>query len=251
MRIALITPGFSAHASDWAIPALLNLARSLAQTHELHIFSQRYPTRGLYQFDGLIHHASGGGQSFGLSSARIWLQTTQAIIRQHKQTPFDLLHAFWADEAGGQIGVAVVLSLASSLTGLLWSFHAGTPPEPSIVLTAGGVYVISLLAGPRRHSDQNHPPFVRAFNANARFCSTVKCPYSAKLWNTKATFRRSGDTPARSSPPRQTPPAVGCSSPATSRSSVVLPEPLGPTTATNSPGWTSKSSPSSAFIESP
>lgn len=106
MRIALITPGFSAHAHDWAIPALLNLARSLAQTHELHIFSQRYPARGLYQFDGLTHYANGGGQNFGLSSAQIWLQTSQAIIRQHYKTPFDMLHAFWADEAGFSAALA-------------------------------------------------------------------------------------------------------------------------------------------------
>jgi glycosyltransferase involved in cell wall biosynthesis len=106
MRIALIVPGFSTHTHDWAIPALLNLARCLAQTHELHIFSQRYPARGLYQFDGLTHHALGGRQNFGLTSARIWLQTTQAIIRQHQKTPFDLLHAFWADEAGFSVALA-------------------------------------------------------------------------------------------------------------------------------------------------
>jgi len=108
MRIAFITPGFSAHANDWAIPALLNLARSLAQTHELHIFSQRYPAHGLYQFDGLTHHAVGGGQNFGLTSARIWLQTSQAIIQQHQKTPFEVLHAFWADEAGFSAALAGV-----------------------------------------------------------------------------------------------------------------------------------------------
>jgi len=106
MRIALVTPGFSAHANDWAIPALLNLARTLAEQYEVHVFSQRYPARGLYQFNGLTHHAVGGGQNFGLASAKIWLQTTQAIIQQHQKTPFDLLHAFWADEAGFSTALA-------------------------------------------------------------------------------------------------------------------------------------------------
>jgi glycosyltransferase involved in cell wall biosynthesis len=100
MRIAIVTPGFSARPDDWAIPALQSLARVLAQQNEVHVFSQRYPAKGIYLFDGLTQHAVGGGQNFGLTSAKIWLQTSQAIIRQHRQTPFDLLHAFWADEAG-------------------------------------------------------------------------------------------------------------------------------------------------------
>ncbi|NJN99670.1 MAG: glycosyltransferase family 4 protein [Anaerolineales bacterium] len=118
MRIALVTPGFSLNENDWAIPALLNLARALAGQHELHVFSQRYPPRGLYPFSNLTHHAIGGGQKFGLTSAKIWLQTAQAIIRQHQKTPFDLLHAFWADEAGfsaalagSRLGRPVVVSL--------------------------------------------------------------------------------------------------------------------------------------------
>jgi glycosyltransferase involved in cell wall biosynthesis len=106
VRIALILPGFSAHTDDWAIPALFNLARSLAKTHELHIFSQRYPARGLYHFDGFTHHALGGGQKFGLASLKIWLQTAGAVVAQHKQKPFDLLHAFWVDEAGFSAAVA-------------------------------------------------------------------------------------------------------------------------------------------------
>jgi glycosyltransferase involved in cell wall biosynthesis len=107
MRIALITPGFSTHANDWAIPALLNLARSLADSgHDIHVFSQRYPAKGVYRFAGLTHYALGGGQIFGLTSAKIWLQTSQAIIRQHAHTPFDVLHAFWVDEAGFSAALA-------------------------------------------------------------------------------------------------------------------------------------------------
>lgn len=106
MRIALVAPGFSARPDDWAIPALLNLARALAESHEVHIFSQRYPARGVYHFDGLSHHALGGGQHFGLASLKIWLQSGYMIKAQHQKTPFDLLHPFWIDEAGFSAALA-------------------------------------------------------------------------------------------------------------------------------------------------
>jgi glycosyltransferase involved in cell wall biosynthesis len=106
MRVALILPGFSAHPEDWAIPALLNLALDLASTCDLYVFSQRYPARGVYRFSGLTHYALGGGQQFGLTSLKLWLQTAQAVIRQHQRTPFDLIHAFWVDEAGFSAALA-------------------------------------------------------------------------------------------------------------------------------------------------
>lgn len=56
---------------------------------------------------------------------------------------------FWAETAGGQIAVAVGLTLLAAVVGLLASFHAGTQPEASIVLVAGVVYVLSLAFGPR------------------------------------------------------------------------------------------------------
>ena len=56
---------------------------------------------------------------------------------------------FWAAELPALIAVAVAIAAASSLSGLLLSFHAGLPAGPAIVLTAGIVYLLSTLAGPR------------------------------------------------------------------------------------------------------
>lgn len=56
---------------------------------------------------------------------------------------------FWADSAGGQISVAVGLTIAAGFVGLVVSHHVGTPPETTIVLSAGVFYLVSLIAGPR------------------------------------------------------------------------------------------------------
>ena len=54
------------------------------------------PTR-LKQF---THHAIGVGQRYGVASATGWVSLVRTILAQHRRTPFDLLHALWADEAG-------------------------------------------------------------------------------------------------------------------------------------------------------
>ena len=75
-------------------------------------------------------------------------------------------------------------------------------------------------------------------------------------WKTKPTWRARQpaswlrDSPARSVPPTDTVPAVGTSRPPSRLSSVVLPEPLGPMKATNSPAATSRSSPRRTWMSS-
>lgn len=100
MKIALITPGFSADPTDWAIPVLQNLSQSLAIEHDLHVFSLRYPKAGHYDWDTFTHDAIGGAQQGGLASINIWRKAVEAIVTAHQKAPFDILHAFWADEPG-------------------------------------------------------------------------------------------------------------------------------------------------------
>src|SRR5882757_9463005 len=76
---------------------------------------------------------------------------------------------------------------------------------------------------------------IGARNANAMFSNTVRCGYSEYCWNTKATSRSAGASPVTSRPSIRIEPLSGISSPATRRNVVVLPAPVGPSSATNSP----------------
>lgn len=67
----------------------------------------------------------------------------------------------WTISIGRMIAVAVLVAMASSIGGLLVSYHADLPSGPSVILAAGAVYLASLLVGanggllrrllPRRH----------------------------------------------------------------------------------------------------
>jgi zinc/manganese transport system permease protein len=45
--------------------------------------------------------------------------------------------------------LAIGIGIVSSAAGLLISYHLNVPSGPAIVLTAGGVYVLSLVFGSR------------------------------------------------------------------------------------------------------
>ncbi|SDO09031.1 metal ABC transporter permease [Aureimonas jatrophae] len=56
---------------------------------------------------------------------------------------------FWSASVSGQMIVAAALGIASSLAGLLISFHHDLPSSPAIILSASVGYLLSLVAGPR------------------------------------------------------------------------------------------------------
>lgn len=55
---------------------------------------------------------------------------------------------FWARDIAGMIAVAVTVAFTASLAGLLLSYHYSLPSGPAIILTAGVIYVASMLCGP-------------------------------------------------------------------------------------------------------
>jgi zinc/manganese transport system permease protein len=56
---------------------------------------------------------------------------------------------FWTSRVVTMAALAVVIGIASCLAGLLLSYHAALPSGPSVVLTAGAIYLMSALVGTR------------------------------------------------------------------------------------------------------
>lgn len=54
----------------------------------------------------------------------------------------------WSRQLSGMAYASVAIAVAASLLGLLLSYHADLPTGPAIVLTAGGLWAVSVLAGP-------------------------------------------------------------------------------------------------------
>jgi zinc/manganese transport system permease protein len=54
---------------------------------------------------------------------------------------------FWAESVPGQMMVAILVGLLSSLAGLLASYHLSLPASPAIILSASALYALSVLVG--------------------------------------------------------------------------------------------------------
>ena len=127
MRIGILLPGFSSNPADWAIPVQQNLARELAASDDLRIIALRYPhRRDRYSIDGAAVYSLGAGQVRGVQRLKLWWDALRLIDKLHREQPFDVLHAMWADEtgliagwAGRRLAIPVVVSiLGGELVGL-------------------------------------------------------------------------------------------------------------------------------------
>lgn len=58
-----------------------------------------------------------------------------------------IIARFWAQEILSLFVLAFLVALGSGYLGLLLSFHYGWPSGPSILLVAGGFYIISIIVG--------------------------------------------------------------------------------------------------------
>lgn len=56
---------------------------------------------------------------------------------------------FWSEDIAGIVAVATAFAMASSVVGLLVSFHVEIASGPAIVLTAAALYMVSIVAGAR------------------------------------------------------------------------------------------------------
>ncbi len=114
MNVGIVVPGFSASESDWCIPALLSLVRDLGKDHRVRVFALRYPHRqGSYPIYASTVEAFGGADVRGLARWPLLMRAIAAIRREHARVPFDVLHAFWADEPG-YVAVRAARSLGVS-----------------------------------------------------------------------------------------------------------------------------------------
>ncbi len=118
MNIGILLPGFSANERDAAIPVQLHLIRALTQTDDVRVLALRYPhRRDRYPVASADVIALGAAQGRGRRRLTLWLDALRALRRLHREKPFDLLHAMWADEsgliavwAGRWLGIPVVVS---------------------------------------------------------------------------------------------------------------------------------------------
>ena len=126
MHIGYLLPGFSARSDEWAIPVQQRLVRELTKADRVTVIALRYPQHARpYTLMGAHVVPLGGSHTMrGWQRLQLWQKARVTLERLHHETPFDVLHATWADE-----------------TGLIAARNGRRMGIPSIVSAVGGEFV--------------------------------------------------------------------------------------------------------------
>ncbi len=102
LRICVVTPGFARNVHEPGLAALTDLIGRIGEVHDVQVVALRHPSRQPpYEAFAATVHAQGPVRAVGATGRlRVLLRGIQAVTRLHQRRPFDLIHAFWADEAG-------------------------------------------------------------------------------------------------------------------------------------------------------
>jgi glycosyltransferase involved in cell wall biosynthesis len=193
MNVGIVVPGFSASESDWCIPALLSLVRELSRRDPVRVFALRYPpAAATYSVYGAKVQSFGGSSVRGLRKLPLLTRAIAAIRREHRRAPFDVLHAFWADEPGyvavraaRSLGItSVVTLLGGELVSLPAIGYGGRRSRLNRILTAralagashvtvGSTHLASLARGARKRLDPEILPIGVDLD---RFCPGESVP---------------------------------------------------------------------------
>lgn len=108
MNIALVVPGGVDRSGEYrVIPALLALIKRLSLHNVVHVFAVTQEAQpGNWDLAGARIH------NIGVGNAR--LRAVREICAQHRQTPFQLVHAIWSGQCGlVAVAAAKILRIAS------------------------------------------------------------------------------------------------------------------------------------------
>lgn len=101
MNIGILIPGFSRDEDEWSIPIQQHLVRWLSALDDVRVIALRYPhhSRPYRIYDAQVYPL-GAGQVHGVRRLVLWLTALRRVRALHRERPFDVLHAMWADETG-------------------------------------------------------------------------------------------------------------------------------------------------------
>jgi glycosyltransferase involved in cell wall biosynthesis len=101
MRIAIVTPGFSADDDDWCIPILRDMAVAFHERHDVTVYATCFPFQsGAYTVLGVPVRAFGDGKQGRIAWWRRQRRAVAALVADHDAAPFEIVHGFWADGGG-------------------------------------------------------------------------------------------------------------------------------------------------------